>query len=645
MSNASDFESTFKILVLPYGSRTMEAVAEHLLSLDAMRHNGETIKDKLGGIQGLIIHGSQIVDDAMILRSWYSSAFPIVLIQSAKGYEETQQWSSNKNQVARLLQAQVNMECSLAVLSRAFWQSGYQQFLDAATFLRTLVDSTGTFDAQRRVEYICLTMPRRELMPVAPFSETSGQLLLPPSLRGDPTGGRYVGEWVDKPRDAISIDEMGRMRCEANRINRVAPHLVHASKSVVRIFCTHPLNHDTPLDDKCRLRIATATGFFVSPRHILTARTIKHDRLHDTYAVKYDFTTNTRALFGMLQQGVDLFECREVPGQVDYLADSIRNIGVLLEQNKMPAGFQTAPWCDLMLLEICSSQHYRGDAQYLLPELACPERNDPMFAIHYVNRPTPDILDDTFGSRGHNKAVDEPTLSSQFWHFDLKVCSFGHSMMDDVKESRVIKFNASLMDGSRGAPLIRTTHVDFDNDAAKAKRLGDDSGNLEFACTYAGVAVGRPVELVERERDNIISMSTSELARVDSLGCLMYNEGSSCHHTCLVLLYIKYISPVITNEDHRKHLHEFLGRYQVLVSKDMLGQCHRKMLKDADDYNEYGMDFYEHHALNNALACFREGAKMFTVASIPNLSDFEVELRTALQTNVAAVVVAKRDAS
>jgi hypothetical protein len=644
MASSSDFESLYKVLVLPYGSRTMDAVAEHVISLDAMRHNGGTIKDRLGGIQGLLVHGAQIIDDSAILRSWYTSSFPIVLVECAKGYAETEQWSSNKNQVARLLQAHVNTECSLQVLSRAYWQPGYQQFLDAATFLRSLVETTGTYDAQRRVEFICLSMPRRELMPVAPFSETSGQLLLPPSLKGDPTGGRYVGEWVESQRDKISVDEIERMKAEAQRVSRVSPYLVSASKAVVRIFCTHPLNHDDPLDEKCKLRMLSATGFFVSPRHILTARTVKHDRIHDTYAAKFSFTSNTRALFGMLQEDVDLFECREVPGQVEYLADSIRHIGVLLEQNKMPCGFQTAPWCDLMLLEVCQSRHYRGDSQYLLPELACPARNDPLFALHYVTRPTPEAMEDTFGSRGHNKQMDEAILSTQFWHYDLKVCSFGQCLTEDVKQSRVIKFNSSLMNGSRGAPLIRTTHVDFENDAAKRKRLGEDSGGLEYACTYAGIAVGRPVELVERERDNIISMSTSELARVDSLGVNMFNEGASCHHTCLVLLYLKFIAPVITNEDHRRHLHEFLGRYQVLVSKDMLNQCHRKMLKDADDYNEYGMDFYEHHALNSALACFREGAKMFTTASIPNLTDFETELRTALQTNVSAVVVAKREA-
>lgn len=64
------------------------------------------------------------------------------------------------------------------------------------------------------------------------------------------------------------------------------------------------------------------------------------------------------------------------------------------------------------------------------------------------------------------------------------------------------------------------------------------------------------------------------------------------------------------------------------------------MLKDADDFNEYGVDFYEHKDLQNALYCFREGAKMFSTAMIPNLQDYELELRNALQTNVTSVVVA-----
>ena len=115
----------------------------------------------------------------------------------------------------------------------------------------------------------------------------------------------------------------------------------------------------------------------------------------------------------------------------------------------------------------------------------------------------------------------------------------------------------------------------------------------------------------------------------------------SSTHVSLVLLYQEFIAPTVKDINHRQHLHKFLHPWSILVDSALLSKCHRAMLQDAEDDNEYGMDFYEHHDLTSAQACFREGARMYSTASIPNLSEHEVELRTALQTNVSAVVVAR----
>ncbi|CUI14509.1 Hypothetical protein, putative [Bodo saltans] len=537
------------------------------------------------------------------------------------------------------------MECALPVLSRAYWQEGYPQFLDAATYLKMLVESSNTFDFQRRVEYVCLSHPRHDLMPVCPFVDSTGQLLLSPALRGDPTGGKYVGEWQDVARDNLSLDELASMKSTAVRLRELSPYITRASHAVVRLFGYHAGCHDGDITSTTRLRVVPCTAFFVSPIHLLTARTNRFCAETNTYAYRFAFSSNTRASLGMLTPDVDLIECHEVPEQVAFLAETIRDIGVLVNDQRMPNGLQSTPWCDLMLLEVTNKdRHTRLDTQYLLPEMTSLDvvKGEPLFALHYPNQPSAEYLTETFGSRGYNSNVTENELRGQMWSYDTKMCSMG-AVLEEINFQRVLKTNCTLLPGSRGAPILRNVYVDFDNDAAKRKSVGEDSAGLEFAATYCAMAIGRSRENVEKERDHIISMSTSDLARTESLGANMYNDCTPVHNTCLVLLYLKYVLPAITNEDHRLYISRFLHPYGVLVSRSILSQCHRKMLKDADDYNEYGMDFYEHHDLQSALQCFREGAKMFTTASIPNLTDFEIELRTALQTNVSAVVVAMKE--
>ena len=51
------------------------------------------------------------------------------------------------------------------------------------------------------------------------------------------------------------------------------------------------------------------------------------------------------------------------------------------------------------------------------------------------------------------------------------------------------------------------------------------------------------------------------------------------------------------------------------------------------------MAFWERHDTQSALYCFREGARMFCIATIPNMSQLEIKLKDALQSNVSAVVM------
>ena len=635
----SDFDEQFTVKILPFGS-VRPTFREATITLDPMKDNVNRIKEKLG-MKALVVHSAQILEDADTVRNWYSPVFPIIVVECVKSFEETDEWARNPNLLARLLNAQVAMNCAIVCLSRAHWREGYPQFLGAASFLRQLVESTGTHDCMRRAELVCLSMGRKELMPVAPFVEKSRDLLSPPCLRGDNTGGQYVGEWVDVPRPSISAEEAALLRERSLHLRQIQDKLKDATKAMVRVFGYHPLTPDAGhLGEDARQRVVAASGFFISPIHILTTRTIKFYAPANTYAQRFTFYRGVRGVHGMLRRDVELLECREVPRQLRVISEVIRSIGVEVPDSKFPAGAQSAPWCDLMLLEVVNARDAVHDHDYLLPDLSCGSlgRGDEVLALHYPSRPPEDYFTDVFGPRGYSTTrVTSEDVGTQFWDYNQLCCSFG-GVQADVDDARQIKHTCSVVPGSRGAPIIngRMPYVSFERDAGKV-RSADDS----FACTYAGIQVGRPVDIFEAERSNIITMSTSDVARQEGLFVNMYNEAVTANHVVLILLYIKFVSPVITNQDHQRHLQKFLGPYEVLVSPEVLSQCHRSMLKDADDCNEYGMDFYEHQDLSSALECFREGAKMFTTASIPNLTQAELDLKSALQTNVSAVVVAK----
>lgn len=68
------------------------------------------------------------------------------------------------------------------------------------------------------------------------------------------------------------------------------------------------------------------------------------------------------------------------------------------------------------------------------------------------------------------------------------------------------------------------------------------------------------------------------------------------------------------------------------------------MLRDADEFNEYGMAFYEAQDLPMALHCFREGCRMFSIATIPDQTDYDIKLKGALHSNVSAVIMSLKDA-
>jgi hypothetical protein len=631
----TEFEIRFSTRVFPLGARTANDFRKQDLFLDPMRDTAGSIKDRLG-IHGIVIHNAAIVGDSALLKNWYqeSSKCPIVVVETPSLFEESQEWERNGNLMARLLNAGSTIECALVALGRCYWQEGFGQFSLAATSLRTLVDHSGTFDYQRRLEVMCLSHPQKLPMPVAVYNEFSAKLMLPPVLKGDLSGGPLLDHWVDKPNKTVSMEEKAQISARARRVETLIPHLETAGEAVVRGFGYHE-------DKSGRTRVVPFTAFFVSPKHLLTCRTSKFSAQYDSYATRFTISRRIRAVHGMLSSPEDLIEAKEVTEANQFLVDSIRRLGINLEDSKVPPSFQATAWSDLLLLEVTDPRYYTSS--YLLPELD-PQlrRDDEVFAIQYTERPTAAWLQTVFGEVGHvgkGQEYTEDLLRIMCWSYDTKLCSLGYLTETPTEvEGNTLKHSCTMMPGSRGAPLLKTVRVDVEGKHGTYDNYGQKMLPIS---TYIGISTGRAMCHFLKETENIIQMSTGELARVDSLASNMFNEAASCSQISLVLLYQKFISPAIADTNHKLYLHKYLHPWSILTDSVLLSKCHKSMLLDADDDNEYGMDFYDHHDLNSAQACFREGARMFSTASIPNLSQHEIELRAALQTNVSAVVVAK----
>jgi hypothetical protein len=616
----SDFEQTFKLQLLPYGAQSPADFKEVAVNLDPLRHTCIAIKELLG-VRGLLAHASAIIPDEALLKNWYDAGAPIIVVASAPDWEESDTWAKNPNPVARILNCHVPVECALVALGRCYWQQGFKAFFSAASVLRHLVDGTGTYDYQRRAEFSCLT--RKELNPVMVYNEHSGKVLPPPILRNDTSGGRFRNEWVDVPKPNLSTEELVGVANQARQISAVSGTLNEASRAVVRVFGYHTVSDDDRLD------VHSFTAFFVAPGLLMTARTASFNEATNTFAHSFRFTRRVRALHGMLEHGVDLFDLRPIDGLTETLVSRIHALGIALEENKVPPGMFASPWNDILLLEVVDAKQREVPCEILLPEVATEQvrRDEQLYAIAFSDAPTEPWIMRNFGPRGYNAdgAITADDVRRQWWSHDVKCCSVGVVHEDCALESDSLKHTCSLLPGSRGAPVLRRLRSVVDGETL----------------TFCALSCGRATELFVNECENIVAMSTSELARRDSLASNVFNEALPSAHLSLVLVYQELIQHRLKDPKHRAHIRRYLAPYEIFVDNTLLSACHAKMLLDADDHNEYGMDFYQHHDLQNALACFREGAKMFSTASIPNLTDHDTELKSALQTNVSAVVVAR----
>lgn len=422
------------------------------------------------------------------------------------------------------------------------------------------------------------------------------------------------------------------------------------------------------------------TAFFVSRRLLLSTRSAAYNVATGTFASTFKFTRRLRAMHGMLEDDVDLHELRVVEGVAKTIAAQIHSLGVNVSENTVPVGLGAAEWCDLLLLEVVDPAQYAGVDEFLLPEMnplpssastsyASVEASsismaaaaasggtsssyvsngvygntgkkivdNTLFCMHCPAPPTSEWLEHCFGSKGYNTAVSQDDIRKLFWAFDVKCVSVGtleQQQMDDMERGRVLFHNCSVLPGSRGAPLLRQV---------KKQVVNQIDATRETMYLFAGIERGRSIDEVNAQREMIVSLSSSEIARRDSLAYNVRNEAHASNHLSIVLLYQNWIAADIASfnlHESKKYIQEYLAPYEVFTSKSLLSTCHRLMLRDADDANEYGVDLYQHRDLSHALHCFRLGAQFYSTASIPNLTDYELELRNALQTNVCSCVVA-----
>eukprot|EP00759_Apiculatamorpha_spiralis_P014302 PhF_6_TR21014/c0_g1_i1/m.30193 len=332
-------------------------------------------------------------------------------------------------------------------------------------------------------------------------------------------------------------------------------------------------------------------------------------------------------MHGMLRSEVDLFPCTEIRTVPNDLVQTIRNIGVEIPEDKraaMPDSIAT-PYSDVMLLQVdpkYASEHY------LLPpasqSLQSLNVTDRVFALGYHSCPDADWVDMCFGDQGY--CAPDPrsyatTLLNQFWRYDVQTCSYGHVTRCDP-DTGMFEHNASLLPSSRGSVLVTI-----------------DETTTPPIARFQGISCGRSLDAVMTSRGHIASNSIGDVGRREGYAANVFNTAMSSSHVSNVLCYQNYVTKDIPRGETT--VNQFLKPYEILVHAQRLRECHQKMLKDADEYNEYGMRLWEGHQLADALYCFREGAKMFSIASIPEQSEYERNLKDALQSNVAAVIVAR----
>ena len=623
---------------------------EKLIHVEIQKDTPVTIIEKVNVQRGFLCHVGRIVDGTETVRGWYNGSNPMVIVPVRSDYIEAEDVRA-QNPAARLVDAGVPIAHALKSLGRAYWHGGFQEFSAAATDAKKLVESTGKEPYGDRTHVATLDQ-FDSFGPVGPFRDSDEELILPPHIVGHLTQLQVRGNWSNLQRlHTLSVEE----RAELQRRGRIwfkrKSHLEKVSKAVVNVFGYHASSEIlTPRVglDGCgafdeflvdgsnqRYEVVSFTAFFVTPKLLLTTRTSCYNAETETYASHYFWTNRVRAQQGMLRENIDLHRCKEVQGITNFLVKKIRNIGVELTDDKIPPGSMAVPWNDLMLLEVDDDNK---SPVYLLPGIDDITKGDDLVDICYTVRPNDSWIESVCGPKGHDLTAGLRELSDSFKGFDQKIVSLG--TVRENTDSGVITHNCSLAPGSCGSPIVCKFSPIPCSDIPSNGYKENEEPATEIL-TFSAINCGRSRAEIERKINDIDNNSTSNTAAKSARSLNMYNCAFVVQHISFILLYQEYIMPEFAGKREYSYLERFLSPYNIFIKPDVLATCHRKMLKDAEDHNEWGMSFWDRHDIDTALYCFREGARMFCIATIPDMSKTETTLKDALQSNVSAVVMMK----
>eukprot|EP01063_Lacrimia_lanifica_P025175 TRINITY_DN32949_c0_g1_i1.p1 TRINITY_DN32949_c0_g1~~TRINITY_DN32949_c0_g1_i1.p1 ORF type:complete len:647 (+),score=217.73 TRINITY_DN32949_c0_g1_i1:70-2010(+) len=606
--------------------------------LELPKESSTTILERLDVQRGFLCHAGRIHDESVSLKQWFDGKSPVVVVPVNNDYIETPEVREN-NAAERLVEAGVPVSHALKALGRAYWHGGFHEFADTATSARLLVAATLKEPYNER-----LTLPTIDqfgcLNASGPFRETVSQdapeIIFAPHVIGSLDPPQVTGMGQAAPRyEDLSIEELSDLEKRGAIWRGRSGYLERASRAVVRVFGFHEVSDNHPRlartdvdyvnvdDSHARYASVPFTAFFVAPTLLMCTRSCLYDPARKTYASHFMYTHRVRASLGMLREGVDMWRCKEVEGIAQFLVDKIRSIGVELTSDKVPPGNMAVPWNDLMLFEVPAENK---SSHFLLPDTHLVEKGDDLAGLYYPERPRDAWINEVMGPDGHDKPdVGLREFFDTCWGFDVKMAALGETKRSE--DTGIINHTCSLLPGSGGSPLF-----------SRYTPIRDEEGEIY---TFVGISTGRCRAEHMRQLAEIEQNNTAGAAARVAKSLNMYNSAISIHHITFVLLYQQYILPEFARAPEGPYLQKLFQPYEVFVRPAILQLCHRKMLKDAEDYNEWGLAFWKRHDADSALYCFREGARMFCIATIPDMSEAELKLKDALQTNVAALVTSR----
>eukprot|EP00659_Diplonema_papillatum_P019186 gene19186-29545_t len=616
------------------------------LALELENDTPPTILEKAGVSRGFVCHFARIVDDSVAAKKWYDLRTPIVLVPVRPDYIEPVDTRS-LNPAARLVAAGVPVSRALKALARAFWHTGFHEFSAGATAMRRLVETMAVEPYADRVDY--LTTDQYGLLgPIGAFNDhapaDAPDLVLPPHALGHLEPLQVDGLWNEAmDYRALSLEEQAELIRRGQAWNSRKKYLEEASAAVVCVFAYHDtgrtraklgttsrtfrefrLDDDaaaTPPADNTDPRggyqqpngapippkkgkfaespfrkddaadggegrgmragsipggassysavfgrpeapatekvysVRSFTAFFVTPTILMCTRSCAFDAEGPSYSEEFFFTRHVRTHHTLLTRGVDLFRCAEIRKVSPFLVDKVRAIGVELAEEKVPPGNLPVQWNDIMLLEVPESCQ---SAAYLLPEMDPVAKSADAAAIFYAARPSNAWIHRMAGPPGLDVSGDRVNrVTDLCFGYEAKVASLGRCSHPGAHE--VFRHSCAHVPGARGCPIV----------AGFVERVVDEPPG-----TTAGAR-----DAADPDAGEEASKTTRQLN--------MYNAAISVRHVSLVLVYQEFVLPYFVGKPEEAYLTAFLRPYDVFVKNEVLTLCHRKMLKDAEDQNDW----------------------------------------------------------